>query len=309
MEEGPARHRGAGGDAPIVAAEGQKASPRDVVTLSRPGTRMPGMSTWILLRGLARERGHWGDFPSELARALPGSRVVTPDLPGAGVMRGERSPHRVEGLLAGCREQLRRQGVAPPFHLLGLSLGGMVAAAWAAAWPAELASCILVNSSMRPYNPVLQRLRVSRMWRLLCILLDADPRRAEEAVLRLTSSDPERHREVLAHWVALRRARPVSRINAVRQLLAAARYRHSGTRPCVPTLVIASAGDTLVDPGCSRTVAARWGVECVMHPSAGHDLPLDDAPWLAAQLAGWAAAEHRRRMGASRAHGDMDGLI
>lgn len=254
------------------------------------------MSTWVLLRGLTREHGHWGDFPLELARTLPGSRVVTPDLPGAGTMCRERSPTRVEGLLEGCREQLRRQGVAAPFHLVGLSLGGMVAAAWATAWPAELASCILVNSSMRPYNRVLQRLRPPRMLRLLCILLDADPRRAEEAVLRLTSSDPERHRDVLAHWVALRRDRPVSRVNAVRQLLAAARYRHSGARPRVPTLVVASAADTLVDPRCSRTVATCWGVECVMHPSAGHDLPLDDAPWLAAELARWARVSEFHRI-------------
>jgi pimeloyl-ACP methyl ester carboxylesterase len=252
------------------------------------------MSTWVLLRGLTREHGHWGDFPFELARTLPGSRVATPDLPGAGAMHRERSPTRVEGLLESCREQLRLQGVAPPFHLVGLSLGGMVAAAWATAWPAELASCVLVNSSMRPYNPAVRRLRVSRMLRLLCILLDADPHRAEEAVLRLTSSDPERHRHALAHWVALRQARPVSRVNAMRQLLAAARYRHPDMRPRVPTLVVASAGDSLVDPQCSRTVAARWGVECVTHPSAGHDLPLDDAAWLAVELARWATAAHRR---------------
>lgn len=246
-------------------------------------------STWVLLRGLTREQGHWGDFPSELVRNVPGARVVTPDLPGAGVMCRDRSPTRVEGLLEGCRVQLRWQGVTPPFHLLGLSLGGMVAAAWATAWPAELASCILVNTSMRPYNPLPQRLRLSQALRLLRILFGADSRRAEEAVLHLTSSDPERHRDVLEHWVEMRRSRPVSRVNAARQLLAAARFRHSGTRPSVPTLIVASAGDALVDPRCSRTVATCWGVDCVMHPIAGHDLPLDDARWLAAELARWTA--------------------
>ena len=32
--------------------------------------------TWVLLRGLTRESGHWGDFPARLLRAL---RVQQPE--------------------------------------------------------------------------------------------------------------------------------------------------------------------------------------------------------------------------------------
>ena len=37
--------------------------------------RGPRLTTWILLRGLTRERGHWGDFPAMLVRALPDATV------------------------------------------------------------------------------------------------------------------------------------------------------------------------------------------------------------------------------------------
>ena len=43
-------------------------------------------STWILLRGLARESGHWGAFTAQFARAMPGCEVLALDLPGNGYL-------------------------------------------------------------------------------------------------------------------------------------------------------------------------------------------------------------------------------
>ena len=42
--------------------------------------------------------------------------------------------------------------------------------------------------------------------------------------------------------------------------------------------------DRLVSPRCSQRLAAAWKVPLALHPSAGHDLPLDDPDWLLAQL-------------------------
>jgi len=52
-------------------------------------------------------------------------------------------------------------------------------------------------------------------------------------------------------------------------------------------LLLAGVGDELVDPVCSRRLAEQWGVELRLHPSAGHDLPLDAADWVIAQVAAW----------------------
>lgn len=245
--------------------------------------------TWVLLRGLTREQAHWGGFPDALRAALPGARIVTIDLPGAGLLRHLHCPLRVEKMLPACRLQLAAAGVSAPCALLGLSLGGMVAAAWARAWPQELSALVLVNTSMRPYSAVQQRLQLRLLPTMLRVL--AGGHGAEAAILRLTSAHPDRQAAVLPDWQAIRQARPVSRANALRQLLAAARYRWTGPPPALPVLVAHSAGDALVDPACSRLIAQAWGAELLSHPSAGHDLPLDDGPWLAGQIAGWRAAQ------------------
>jgi len=247
------------------------------------------VKTWVLLRGLTREQAHWGDFAQTLAQSMPGTRVVTVDLPGAGQLRHQTCPLRVEHMVQACREQLAEANAQAPYALLGLSLGGMVAAAWSRAWPQELAALVLVNTSMRPYSPPGRRLRV-QLWPQLLRLLASD-QGAEAAILHLTSSSPERHTHVLACWQAVRESRPVSRANALRQLLAAARYRWSGPPPALPVLLARSLGDALVSPECSSLIASAWGAELISHPNAGHDLPLDDGPWLAQQVAAWSAAQ------------------
>ena len=56
----------------------------------------PSSHTWVLLRGLTREQGHWGNFPHRLAAALPpGSVVLTPDIAGNGTRHAEASPATV----------------------------------------------------------------------------------------------------------------------------------------------------------------------------------------------------------------------
>ena len=98
---------------------------------------------------------------------------------------------------------------------------------------------------------------------------------------------------VVDDWVALRRQRQVSASNALRQLVAAARYTAPVATPLVPVsdspriLLLASQNDRLVSCQCSQTIARAWGVPLRMHPSAGHDLPLDDAQWVIGQVRSW----------------------
>jgi pimeloyl-ACP methyl ester carboxylesterase len=251
------------------------------------------MTTWILLRGLARETGHWGGFTEAFAEAFPDARVLPLELPGNGALFGQRSPVSIQALAAHCRAAAARAGAAPPYHLLALSLGGMVATAWAERHPEEIAGCVLVSTSFGSFSPLHQRLRL-RAWPLLLrIAFQRSARAREHLVLELTSGRPEAHAPVLDAWTAIRRARPVSTANALRQLLAAACYRPPRAAP-VATLVLAGAGDRLVDPRCSMAIARRWGCALALHPDAGHDLPRDDAAWVAREVrkglpgsAGW----------------------
>jgi pimeloyl-ACP methyl ester carboxylesterase len=243
-------------------------------------------TTWIFLRGWAREAGHWGSFIAQFERALPGSRVVALDLPGGGALHRERSQMRIDEMAQHARAQLRARGIAPPYHLMALSMGGMVAATWAASHPREVAAMVLINTSMRPFSRFYDRLRPANYAALARLALGRPTaRRLEQEILRMTSNRPGD--EVLAHWLALREASPVSRANAVRQLVAAARYRAPLSRPPVPALVLASEHDRLVSVACSQALARQWQYPLRVHPFAGHDLPLDDAPWVVSQVSHW----------------------
>lgn len=263
------------------------------------------MTPWILLRGLAREGAHWGGFAHDLAQALPGAPpVLALDLPGNGVLHRATSPTTVQGMVQSARAALAARGLQPPYHVLALSLGAMVATEWARLAPAELTACVLVNTSLRPFSPFYQRLRPASYLPLLrCAWPGSSARTVERTVWQMTSNRAPAVAAVVDGWVAVRKLRPVSAANAVRQLLAAARYAaptqmplagratglQSGDPAAARMLLLASAHDRLVSSRCSQAIASAWGVPLRMHPWAGHDLPLDDPQWVVAQIRSWLA--------------------
>ena len=246
------------------------------------------MTCWILLRGLTREARHWGDLPERLGARLGGAPVVALDLPGNGARHRERSPTSIEPMVAICRAALHEAGHEPPFVLVGMSLGAMVAMAWTSSHGDEVAGLVLVNSSSRGLSAWHQRLRWRQIPAVLRIAATHDPIAHARSVLRLTSRRPPgREAALLGSWADWRRQHPVSGANAIRQFLAAARFRGPAALRPLPVLVLASAKDALVDPACSVALAKAWGADLRVHPTAGHDLPLDDGPWVAEQVCGW----------------------
>jgi len=241
---------------------------------------------WILLRGMLRESGHWGAFVPRLQAALAPARILTPDTPGCGVWFEQRSPLSVAAAVQAIRAELLRQGVPPPYRLLGLSMGAMLAAHWSQHMPSEVAAQVWINTSMRPFSRPTERLRPDNWAALLKLMLPTTSACAREALLwRLTSRQSDAG--VVADWLALHHVHPVSRANALRQLWAAAHFRANATPPHCPTLLLASTHDALVDVWCSRAIAAAWQLPLHEHPLAGHDLPLDDGAWVVAQVQRW----------------------
>jgi len=248
------------------------------------------VSTWVLLRGLTRETRHWGDFPEILQRTVGAAEVVAIDLPGNGRLNAQESPTQVSAMAEHCRQQLRERGLAAPYTLVAMSLGAMVAVAWASRHPEEIAGCVLINTSLRPFSPFHHRLRPHNYLKLASLLWPGrDPLDRESLILQITSNRPATP-ATLAAWADHARQNPVSARNALRQLLAAVRYQAPADKPTRAVLVLSSAQDRLVDARCSRTLAAHWQAAFAEHPSAGHDLPLDDAPWVAEQIGRWVIA-------------------
>jgi pimeloyl-ACP methyl ester carboxylesterase len=245
------------------------------------------MSRWVLLRGLAREAGHWGAFPDRLRAVFPGEEVLTPDLPGCGRRHHQAVPSTLGGLVDAVRAETGP--FREPAWLLGLSLGGMVALDWATRFGGEVAGVVLVNSSAGGLSPPWRRLRPRALSSLLGAAATRDVQEREAKIFRLTSARPERATEAVSAWTALAAARPVGARSAGQLLLGAARYRPRLAPLPLPTLVVVGAGDRLCHPTCSGQLAAALHAALVVHPTAGHELPFDEPAWLLEQLSQWRA--------------------
>jgi pimeloyl-ACP methyl ester carboxylesterase len=246
------------------------------------------MSTWILLRGLTRETRHWGRFPAILRNAVQTDSLLQLDLPGNGVLADQRAPGEVAHLVTAVRFGVLHSGVPGPYRVLAMSLGGMVATAWAQQYPAEIERLVLINTSMRPFSSAPERLRPQAWPNLLRVA--AAWRRAHEAeaiIHRLTCNNREAQASDLAEWGGIRESAPVSRTNALRQLWAAARFNAGPVVPRCATLILSSAQDQLVNPRCSARLAAAWDAMHRQHPWAGHDLPHDDPAWTSETVGAW----------------------
>ncbi len=252
---------------------------------------------WLFLRGLARERRHWGSFPELFTRIVPGSRVHCLDLPGAGSERGRASPTSIRGIAGDVRERwlALRDEHEGEWGLLGVSLGGMVAMAWCAEHPEDFARLVLAGSSAGDLSPPWRRFDLRVVPTALRSATQRDPLRREEGFLAMTTCLLADRDAVAAEWA---RYPPMARGNVARQLLAARAFR-APERVEVPALVIVGDCDPLVDPSCSRLLASHLRAPLAVHPGAGHDLALDAPHWFAAEMAAWLAATGRTEPGAS----------
>jgi pimeloyl-ACP methyl ester carboxylesterase len=235
-----------------------------------------------------REARHWGEFPMLFQKVTGVQHIVTLDFPGNGSLHAQSSANSVAAMANHCRMQLKQLGYVPPYRVLAMSLGGMVAVAWSELYPAEIEKMVLINTSLAPYNPLYHRLRPKNYPALIRHLLFGSAAQRENLILRLTSTQSPEHRQaILDQWIAYERECPVSRANILRQLQAAFCYRAALTAPPAPVLLLAGQQDQLVNVQCSLTLAQRWHCAIRLHPTAGHDLPLEDGVWITQQIKEW----------------------
>lgn len=246
--------------------------------------QMQSRPTWVLLRGLAREKRHWGEFPTRLGEAL-GVEVLCPDTPGNGELNEETSPLRIDATMERVRSEI---GQRTPINLFGLSMGGMIATEWARQHPDEVNALVLVNSSFGNISPPWQRLWPSAFLALVGSLTQPTAQR-EARVFDLICQYTEDRQERIDEWSRYANENPLSRANFARQLAAAAGYRAPAAAPVAETLILNALGDRLVNPACSRAIAQHWGVELKSHPWAGHDLTHDAPNWVVQQISQWAS--------------------
>ena len=244
--------------------------------------------TWILLRGLGREAGHWGAFKDKFVTRLKVDEVLTIDLPGTGQHLNASSPASISNIMAQVRseaiERARHQG---QFRLFAMSLGGMVAMEWMRQRPEDLAGVVLVNTSTSDFSPLVQRLRW-QVWRdLLKVMAIQSARERERAIVSILFNNPEAQETALPQWTKIALERPVGYTNFLNQLLAAARFKGAPRDSQVPVLLLSGLGDRFVDPSCSTQLHEKLHWPIARHPWAGHDLPWDDPEWVLERVSAW----------------------
>ena len=98
--------------------------------------------------------------------------------------------------------------------------------------------------------------------------------------------------QLIQRWVSYAEENPVLTSNALRQLMAATRYRVPNVKPDVPILLLRSKNDNLVNSQSSVSLAQNWLLPIETHPLAGHDLTLDDGDWVYEKISHWLANEN-----------------
>jgi len=248
----------------------------------------PSRQHWILLRGLGRESRHWGAFISQLQATFPDAQITLLDLPGTGRYYQETSPKTIEAITHQVRAHALAQGyLQQPVNLLALSLGAMVAWEWMQCYPEDIATSTLMNTSFASLSPFYQRLRWQNYQCFISLAMTCNIRLREQKILQLTSNDNDDHQAILSAWEKIQSEQPISLKNSARQIIAAASYRPSESKPSSPVLLLNSLKDRLVSPRCSMAIQQQWQLELRTHPSAGHDLTLDAGDWVAMQLKNW----------------------
>lgn len=233
---------------------------------------------WVLLRGLTREQRHWS--PAFLSALGRGGQLHLLDLPGVGTERDRPSPR----VLAAITDDLRarRPSGGGRLGLLTISLGGMIGMDWVARYPGDFERVVLINTSASDLAKPWQRMQLQVVPTLAKGLL-GDRLQRERAILRATTSDHHDDQALAETWARYAEERPLHSGAALAQLLAALTFRSPARLP-VPSLVLIGQGDRLCAPFCGEQIAARFGSQVARHPTAGHDLPLDQPDWAAEQV-------------------------
>jgi len=234
----------------------------------------------VLLHGLGGSGNDWTPVAEVLAAH---HRVIVPDLRGSGASRDLERPHgpfTVAQLAGDIATLLGRMG-ASPAHVVGWSLGGMVALQLAVESPAQIRSLVLVNTGP-DWTPRSRAQRLAFGVRGLATALMPPALLGRPLARRLF---PLREQAAL-------RARYVERMRlndrrAYAALLEAIMTWSIADRlPSISarTLVVSSELDYVTPAATEAWVRRLSDARLIIARGARHALPLESPAWLAEQI-------------------------
>ncbi|AQS39628.1 putative hydrolase or acyltransferase of alpha/beta superfamily [Shewanella psychrophila] len=271
--------------------------------------------TFVLLRGLMRDRRHWYGFARRLEAT--GAQVITPDLPGNGTLAEINSPLSIpdyaDYVWAQIDEVLSEgstKEVLESVYLIGLSMGGMLALEMAKHKPNRVKKVVLINSSAANLSPWYCRFQLSSLvksaWEIGRRRLNGELSGIsllEATVIQLTSECRGDDIKLIQDWSHYRQQGHTSIINGFRQLVACASFDapdidHANANDLINSPVnafvkssvnvIVANRDRLAHPSCGQALADFYDTQAIYLDDCGHDVSLDKPEPLLRLLLGMA---------------------
>jgi pimeloyl-ACP methyl ester carboxylesterase len=265
-----------------------------VSTAALEGGNGPPM---VLLHGQGGWAGVWLPSITELVKT---HHVIAPDLPGLGASRTSEGPPGATATLAWLGELIDRTCATPPV-LVGVSLGGSIAARFAAAHSHRLGGLVLMGM-----GGLVGKVRIPPRMLLALVRHSIRPsERSAMGMLRQVSVDVDRARRRMgARWAPFRAyslelSRTPGAQQANRRLLRELGLRQIPpeelARIDVPTTLIWGRQDRIMPLATAQEASARYGWPLHVIEDAGHFLGLDQPEaFLAALRAALDTPDERR---------------
>jgi len=239
-------------------------------------------TTWVFLRGLTRESQHWGNFP-EVFKKYSLGQVICLDLPGFGYNYHSSMPDSINKTTDFLRQQFLAMKISGNINLLGISLGGMIALNWASRYD-DFNKVVVINTSSSD-SPMFDRIKIPSLLQLSTSLLIQNARFKEWVILD-TICNTAIGKSFFHQFASIEESRPVKFEKVVKQLRMANKFKLPKNLKS-DLLVLAAKRDRMVNWKCSELIAKKYKANLGIHATAGHELPLDDGPWVAEQISDW----------------------
>ena len=242
---------------------------------------------WLVaLRGLGRSIRHWLGYEQEMAKHF---RVIMVELRGIGQSQANHGLTDTMYDLAGDVAAVVKEINAQPAHILGVSLGGMVAIALALRHPEICRSLITVNTSIAGQRSM--RMSINAVKALgggLVVKGSMEKRLVDVLVGRDFPEERKPELEAAYNEIGAEYGLPLATV--IRQLLSAARFhpkKDLGDLQ-VPALVIYGTHDRFT-PNINSKKLLRYlpKAKVVAIDGGGHELSVDKPKELMAALLEW----------------------
>jgi len=222
----------------------------------------------VLIHGLGADLHIWDPDAAEFARY---HRVLRYDVRGFGGSDkppGPYSPalfaHDLSDLLTVCGVRVA--------HVLGISMGGVIAQRFALDYPQRLRSLVLVSTSSEVAAPA------TAMWQWLADVVEREGFAAgsADAARAFSAAFAAQHPEVVAQVGRRNAANDPRAYAAAARAMSDYNWTAELAAVCVPTLILQGLEDQLTPPGGSVKMSRKLPrARLLMVSGAGHQLPLE----------------------------------